>query len=90
MFREGDRLFTGFVARRGDAVFGYIDRCPHAGLPLAGLEGQFLTREGGLILCSHHAALFRIEDGYCIAGPCAGRSLWPWAVTVADGEVRAG
>ena len=31
----GDRRFHGFVARRGDQVFGYVDRCPHAGLPLA-------------------------------------------------------
>ena len=27
--------FHGFVVRRGDSVFGYVDRCPHAGLPLA-------------------------------------------------------
>ena len=27
--------FHGFVVRKGEAVHGYVDRCPHAGLPLA-------------------------------------------------------
>ncbi len=89
-FREGDKLFMGFLVRQGDAVHGYIDRCPHAGLPLATFGDRFLTREGDLILCSSHGALFRPRDGICIGGPCAGKALWPWRVTVRDGEVLAG
>ncbi len=27
--------YHGFVVRKGDRVFGYRDRCPHMGLPLA-------------------------------------------------------
>ena len=84
-FREGDYLFLGFVVRREGAVRGYIDRCPHAGTPLAMLEDRFLTREGGLILCSTHGALFRPTDGVCLAGPCVGLSLTPWPVVVEDG-----
>lgn len=87
VFRAGDALFLGFVVRVGDTVFGYVDRCPHAGFPLANLEGRYLTREGDLILCAAHAALFRRGDGVCIAGPCAGRALSPWPVRVADGMV---
>lgn len=87
VFREGDRLFMGFVVRRGERAFGYIDRCPHAGLPLATFGDRYLTREGDLILCSSHGALFRPETGLCIGGPCAGRSLWPWPVEVKDGAV---
>jgi nitrite reductase/ring-hydroxylating ferredoxin subunit len=90
MFRAGDQLFMGFVVRRGESVVGYIDRCPHAGMPLALLPDRFLTREGDLILCSSHGALFRPEDGLCVSGPCAGRNLWPWPVAVADGAVIAG
>jgi nitrite reductase/ring-hydroxylating ferredoxin subunit len=87
VFREGDRLFMGFVVRQGERAFGYIDRCPHAGLPLATFGDRYLTREGDLILCSSHGALFRPESGLCIGGPCAGRSLWAWAVEVKDGVV---
>ena len=27
------------------------------------------------ILCATHGALFRIDDGHCLHGPCLGRSL---------------
>jgi nitrite reductase/ring-hydroxylating ferredoxin subunit len=86
-FRAGDKLFMGFVVRRAGIVAGYIDRCPHAGLPLAMFDDRFLTREGDLILCSSHGALFRPSDGFCIGGPCAGRSLPPWPIRVEDGAV---
>ena len=87
MFREGEALFMGFVARRGERVFGYIDRCPHAGMPLAAFGDRYLTREGDLILCSTHGALFRPDDGACVAGPCEGARLAPWPVVVEDGAV---
>jgi len=87
MFREGDYLFLGFVTRAGGEVAGWIDRCPHAGMPLAMLPNRYLTREGDLILCASHGALFRPSDGLCLGGPCAGKSLWPWAVKVEDGVV---
>jgi nitrite reductase/ring-hydroxylating ferredoxin subunit len=28
-----------------------------------------------VVMCAHHSALFRFEDGHCIEGPCAGASL---------------
>ena len=87
-FRDGDALFLAFVVRRGEVVRGYIDRCPHIGTPLAFLADRYLTREGDLILCSTHGALFRPEDGHCLAGPCEGRDLWPWPVAVIDGVVE--
>ena len=89
MFRDGEKLFFGFVVRRAGEVRGYIDRCPHTGLPLALAPDRFLTRENDLILCSSHGALFRIVDGFCIAGPCAGRALWPWPVRVEGDDVVA-
>jgi nitrite reductase/ring-hydroxylating ferredoxin subunit len=89
-FREGDYLFLGFVVRRGEVVRGYVDRCPHAGTPLALIADRFLTREGDLVLCSTHGALFRPEDGACVSGPCEGRGLWAWPVEVVDGAVVVG
>lgn len=89
MFRAGEKLFMGFLVRLGEEVFGYVDRCPHTGLPLAIMPDRYLTRENDLILCSSHGALFRLGNGYCVAGPCAGRSLWPWPVRVEAGEVVA-
>jgi nitrite reductase/ring-hydroxylating ferredoxin subunit len=79
--------FHGFVVRRGGAVHGYVDRCPHMGLPLAQTLDQYLSPDGALIVCSWHAALFRIEDGACVGGPCPGTRLAPWPVAVVDGAI---
>jgi len=83
----GGRRFFGFVVRRGGEVHGYVDRCPHQGLPLAQVLDDYLTPDGALIACSWHGALFRPDDGACVGGPCVGARLTPWPVTVADGMV---
>jgi nitrite reductase/ring-hydroxylating ferredoxin subunit len=70
-----------FVIRQGERVFGYLNRCPHTGGPLDWVPGQFLDADGFAIQCSTHGALFRIEDGFCIWGPCAGTALTPVALT---------
>ena len=87
VFREGEALFLCFLVRRGDKVRGYVDRCPHAGLPLALAPSRYLTREGDYILCASHGALFRPDDGLCVGGPCGGRSLTPWAVEIVGEQV---
>jgi len=56
-------------------------------MPLAMAPDRYLTREGDLILCSSHGALFRPRDGLCVGGPCAGRRLIPWPVRVEAGEL---
>ena len=77
----------GFVVRVGDRVYGYLNRCPHAGHPLDLLPQRFLTADGTLILCSSHGALFEKASGLCVAGPCAGRALTPIALQVRCGFV---
>jgi nitrite reductase/ring-hydroxylating ferredoxin subunit len=79
--------FHGFVVRRGDAVFGYVDRCPHAGLPLAQELDGYMTADARLIQCSWHGALFQPESGQCIGGPCVGARLKPWPVAVQGGVI---
>ena len=84
----GEGFFHGFVVRRGGEVRGYVDRCPHAGLPLAQKLDDYLTPTGDLIACSWHGALFDIDSGACVGGPCAGSALRPWPVVLADGWIR--
>lgn len=83
----GGELQSIFVVRRGGAVYGYVNHCPHTGLSLDWLPDQFLDREGALIVCATHGALFRIEDGYCVGGPCAGDSLRRVSLRVDGGQV---
>lgn len=84
----GEAFFHGFAVRRGEEVRGYVDRCPHAGLPLAQKLDDYLTPSGDLIACSWHGALFDIDSGACVGGPCAGARLTPWPLTVQDGAIR--
>ncbi len=65
-----------FLLREGDAVYGYVNSCPHMGTPLEMVDDQFVN-EDGFIVCSTHGALFEIDDGACIAGPCMGDFLTP-------------
>jgi nitrite reductase/ring-hydroxylating ferredoxin subunit len=79
---------TGFVVRVGDAVYAYLNRCPHALRQLNYLPGSFLSMDGAFIRCCSHGALFEKDTGLCVAGPCAGESLRRLPVAQANGEVR--
>ena len=83
----GGRRFFGFLVRHGAEVRGYVDRCPHMGLPLAQVLDRYLTPDGALIACSWHGALFRPETGACVGGPCVGAHLTRWPVTVSAGKI---
>lgn len=82
----GGRRFY-LAVRRGDDVVVYVNACPHLGTPLDFTPGRFLNREKNLILCATHGALFRIDDGYCVSGPCAGKHLEAAAFEISDGVI---
>ncbi len=76
------------VARRGTGVYGYLNVCPHQGTNLDWMPDRFMDYEGRFLQCATHDARFQLEDGFCIAGPCVGRSLTPVALKLAaDGGV---
>jgi nitrite reductase/ring-hydroxylating ferredoxin subunit len=83
----GEDRFHGFVVRLGAAVRGFVDHCPHAGLPLAQRLDDYMTADGALIACSWHGALFDPDSGACVGGPCAGARLAAWPVEVRDGAI---
>lgn len=74
------------VVRRGGVVRAYVNACPHQGTPLETFPDRFLDQDG-LFVCSTHGARFRVEDGYCVSGPCEGKSLQAIACAVEDGAV---
>jgi nitrite reductase/ring-hydroxylating ferredoxin subunit len=75
------------AVRKGAHAYVYVNSCPHTGAPLDFHPGQFLNLGKTLIMCSTHGALFRIEDGFCLSGPCAGKSLEPALTEVKGGTV---
>jgi nitrite reductase/ring-hydroxylating ferredoxin subunit len=84
---EGDWPLRGFVVRRGGNVHAYVNHCPHAGYPLNWSPDAFLAPDAPLILCAMHGALFEIETGLCLAGPCDGLRLRALPVRVVRGYV---
>jgi nitrite reductase/ring-hydroxylating ferredoxin subunit len=76
-----------FVVRRGDCIRAYRNSCPHTGAPLDWVPNQFLDPEGERIQCALHGALFRVETGECLHGPCPGSFLESLSVVVDEGEV---
>ncbi|GAN75906.1 Rieske (2Fe-2S) protein [Acidisphaera rubrifaciens] len=80
--------FTGlFAVRRGDTVVVYVNACPHLGVSLDWAPDRFLTADGTRIICSTHGAEFRIEDGHCLRGPCAGDRLTAVPFLLQEGMV---
>ena len=76
-----------FVVRRGGEVFAYRNNCPHYGAPLDWKPDAFLSYDRKFILCSMHAALFKIDDGKCIDGPCPGDFLEKVNIEIRKGEI---
>jgi nitrite reductase/ring-hydroxylating ferredoxin subunit len=55
-------------------------------LSLDGGSGQFFADDNKHLLCVHHGALYRAEDGTCVDGPCVGQKLV--ALTVVEDRDR--
>lgn len=79
---------TVFVIRKGDQIAAYRDLCPHYGhTRLAWKRDNYLSADREHIMCSAHGALFRIDDGSCISGPCMGQHLTALPIEVSGGDI---
>ena len=87
VIRHAGSDYHVFVVRRGNQAHGYLNSCPHTGAPLDWVQDEFLSPDQSHIQCAMHAALFRLDDGVCVAGPCAGQALTRLPVAVEDGVV---
>ena len=73
-----------FLVRQDRRIRAYLNNCPHLSIPLNWQPDEFLSLEGTHIQCSTHGALFTMEEGHCIAGPCTGQSLTPLTIEQQD------
>lgn len=67
------------LRRQGERVQAWLNVCPHAGRRLDWAPGRFLLDQGRLV-CAAHGAMFELEEGRCVSGPCRGASLVAVAV----------
>ena len=84
---SGEDAVAVFIVRKQNQVYAYRNHCPHTGAPLEWKEDQFLDFENRYIQCAMHGALFEIDSGYCVRGPCAGHKLTKEKLTVEDDSI---
>ena len=82
-----EQMLDVLIVRRGEQVFAYLNKCPHTGGPLDWVPDQFLSLDKNNIQCATHDALFRLDDGFCVAGPCVGDKLKTVPVTIDAGNI---
>lgn len=72
------------VGRVRGRWLAYLNECRHRALPLDLGASSPMSDDGLHLLCHQHGALYRLDDGLCVVGPCAGERLSPVAVTEDD------
>lgn len=85
-----DELVSIIITRRDERVFGYINRCPHAGWPLENFNGQFIFTPENDIICAAHGAIFSATDGRCLGGPGQNKPLQAFALSINGREIIIG
>ena len=75
------------IRTHANAYLGYVNSCPHEGIWLNFGAGEFFTSDRALLKCGRHGAVFEIDTGVCVDGPCKSKSLEPIALAVVDGDV---
>ena len=88
-FEHRGEPFNMFVVHRDGQFYGFINSCPHTGVNLEWLENRFLDMDNAFIQCATHDALFEIDSGLCVAGPCVGDSLKSVELLQQDGRLFA-
>lgn len=91
-----ENVGRGFRSPAGDLVLvlrdgqvhAWRNLCPHLGINLEFNPDEFMDSEQHFLICSNHGALFQVEDGLCVSGPCHGQSLDRIEIQIVDGEVR--
>lgn len=65
----------------------YLNRCRHLPIPIDAGSRSFLTHDGEHLLCGTHGALYRRDDGMCVAGPCVHLALEPLTLVEEEGTL---
>ena len=77
----------GFAVRFDGEARAFVNRCPHLGVELDWLPGEFFEETGLYLICSTHGATFEPSTGLCVAGPCRGARLQAIAVEEREGRI---
>lgn len=83
--------FPLLLIRLDEALFGYVNACPHQYLPLDQRGSRILSRDGEQLRCSNHDATFSTRTGQGLGGFGLGCKLDRVPVSVdAEGWIVVG
>ncbi|MBX2857379.1 MAG: Rieske 2Fe-2S domain-containing protein [Cellvibrionaceae bacterium] len=85
-FNHNDR--PHFLLRNHSGVFCYVNACPHNRVRLDWTENNLLDAEKLFIQCASHGALFEMDTGRCVFGPCQGQYLQSVPCTIHEGWIE--
>ena len=85
-FQLGEKFL--FAVKKNGQIYVYENSCPHLGIQLEWQADEFLDIDASMIQCSSHGALFKIDDGECVLGPCQGQSLNKIDFTLEQGMIK--
>jgi nitrite reductase/ring-hydroxylating ferredoxin subunit len=76
-----------FAIRYEGRVYAYLNSCAHVQVELDWLEGEFFDHSKLYLICATHGATYEPDSGYCVLGPCTGKSLVAIPVVERGGAV---
>jgi nitrite reductase/ring-hydroxylating ferredoxin subunit len=71
------KLVKGFVVKKGGQFYAYMNVCKHLPVTLDLNDDNFFTFDKAYLQCHMHGAMYEIETGFCVGGPCQGSRLEP-------------
>jgi len=78
---------TGFVVRFQGKAHAYVNKCAHVPVELDWNQGEFFTLNKDYLICATHGAHYRPDTGFCVMGPCKGKSLQMLPVTEQNHQI---
>ncbi len=69
------KILYGIVTRVGNRYFAFQNLCKHLPVTLDAGDGNVSSEDHQHLQCHMHGAMYELESGECIAGPCVGARL---------------
>lgn len=75
------KVVKGFVTKKSNQFYAYLNLCKHLPVTLDLNDENFFTFDKTHFQCHMHGAMYEIETGFCVAGPCQGARLEALEIT---------